>query len=623
MDKRFTSKDFVYFSIFAVIIVLLVLAMYMVDRQWLKLAEMEQVMAEQAQDLRQLRRAVASGGGARAPGTASPGTAGPADASAVPPAFRRAAAAAARPDYAEGDWLVRAFASPLKTVTPLVTQDLYGSIIQDYVLETLVIRDPETLEWNGLLAKDWIISEDGLVFTFHLRPEARFADGKPVTAEDVVFTFDFIMTPAIKAPRERALMGSRIARVEAKGPHTVVFTFKEPYFNAMAMAGGMRILAKHFYAPYLKEPQKFNESKGLLFGSGPYRLQDPKGWTPDMGFIELERNERYWGPVAPPFDRLSWKFIVNASARLITFRNGELDMYGARPVEYRKLLEDPKIMARAQNWEYMNPVQGYSYIAWNQQREGRPTRFADVRVRRAMSLLTDVQTIIREIYLGYAEPTVSPFSNASPQHDPALKPWQTDLEEARRLLKEAGFEDRDGDGVLEGADGQPFEFELTYGQGREDTQRMVLLLRDMYARAGIQLRPRPTEWAVMLDALNTRDFDAITLGWTSGVEVDIFQMFHSSQIENQGENFMHYANPELDTLIDRARRTVDDARRMELWRQAERILYADQPYTFLTRGKSLVFIDKRIRNVDVTRLGLNSTLVPMEIYVPRAEQRYR
>ncbi|HEB57799.1 MAG TPA: ABC transporter substrate-binding protein [Gammaproteobacteria bacterium] len=617
MDKRFTSKDFVYFSIFGVIILLLVLAMYMVDRQWLKLSEMERVMDEQAQDLRQLRRAIGSGGVTRAP------EAGAQPAGEVPAAFRRAAAAAAQPDYAEGDWLVRSFSSALKTVTPLVTQDLYGSIVQDYVLESLLIRDPDSLEWNGLLAKDWTVSDDGLVFTFHLREEARFSDAKPVTADDVVFTFDFIMTPAIQAPRDRALMGARIASVEAKGPHTVVFTFKEPYFNALSMAGEMRILARHFYAPYLKTPQKFNQSKGLLFGSGPYRLKDPKGWTPDRGFMELERNPRYWGPVVPPFDRLIWKFIENASARLISFRNGELDMYGARPVEYKKLIKDAKLMARAQNWEYMNPVQGYSYIAWNQQREGRPTRFADVRVRRAMTLLTDIKTIISEISLGYAEPTVSPFSNRSPQHDPQLKPWQTDVAHARALLAEAGFVDRNGDGVLEDASGVPFEFELTYSQGREDTERMVLLLKDMYAQAGILLKPKPTEWAVMLDALNTRDFDAITLGWTSGVEVDIYQMFHSSQIENQGENFMHYANPELDRLIDEARRTVDEAKRMKLWHRAERILYEDQPYTFLTRGKSLVFIDRRIRNVAVTRLGLNSTLVPMEIYVPRAEQRYR
>jgi peptide/nickel transport system substrate-binding protein len=191
------------------------------------------------------------------------------------------------------------------------------------------------------------------------------------------------------------------------------------------------------------------------------------------------------------------------------------------------------------------------------------------------------------------------------------------------LLEAAGFADRNGDGVLEDAAGQPFEFELVYFQGNEDTGRMVLFLKDMLARAGILLQPKPTEWSVMIDLLKKRDFEAITLGWTSGLETDLYQMFHSSQIEGGGNNFIHYRNPELDRLIVEARATVDEAKRMPLWQAAETELYQDQPYTFLMRRKSLVFIDRRIRNIVNTKVGLNLGAVPIENYVPAAEQRYR
>lgn len=620
MEKRFTFKDFFLFAFLTLLFVTLLLSMYMVDRQWVEMAQMQSVMREQAEDIRSLRGLVSGldqrirsgqvigGGGA--------GTQG----DEVLPAFRRAFAATRMPGFARGDWLVNSFGTGLKTITPLVSSDAYAAEVQSYVQESLLTRDPETLEWLGMIARDWQVSEDGLTFTFQLHDDVKFSDGAPLDADDVVFTFDFIQNPAIAAPRERAIY-DKIESVTATGPYEVVFKFKEPYFNSLALAGGMAIMPRHFYEPYLQKPETFNQSKGLLLGSGPYRLADPKGWTPDQGLVELQRNPRYWG-LQPSFDRLLWKVIQNDAARLTTFRNGEIDTYGARPREYQTLLDDKKLMERTQRFEYMSPTAGYSYIGWNQQRNGRPTRFADKRVRQAMTYLTDRQRIIDEIMLGYAEVAVSPFNPRSKQHDPELDPRRFNLGRAKQLLHEAGFADRDNNGVLEGPDGKPFEFELVFFQDNEDTRRMVLFLKDLYARAGISLIPKPTEWSVMLDLINKRDFDAITLGWTSGVETDIYQIFHSKQIEAGGDNFVGYKNERLDQLIEQARGTVDEAKRMPLWQEAERIMYEDQPYTFLMRRESLVFIDERIRNLEITKLGLNMGMVPVEIFVPGELQKY-
>ncbi len=620
MEKRFTFKDLFVLSFLTIVFITLLLTMYMVDRQWQKMSQMQRNMDEQTNDLRGLRTAMQTLEQRLSSGQLVSNAHAPANGD-VPAAFGRAQAVTQNEDYATGDWSMQAFGNNLETLTPLVSSDAYSGEVQGYVFESLLQRDPDTLEWQGLIARDWQVSEDGLRFTFQLRKDVVFSDGQPLTAHDVAFTFAFMMTEAIAAPRQRAYY-QKIKSVTATSDHEVVFEFSEPYFNSMSLAGGMAVLPRHFYEPYLKEPEAFNQSKGLLLGSGPYRLKDPKGWTPDQGLVELERNPRYWGPVVPAFDKLVWTIIVNEAARLTTFRNGEIDTYSARPREYQTLLEDKEFMAKVHHFEYMSPVAGYRYIGWNQLKDGKPTPFADKRVRQAMTYLTDRERINQEIYLGYAEIAISPFSPRSKQHDPKLKPRPFDVNKALALLKEAGYEDRNGDSVIEDAKGNPLKFELAFPQESEDYRRMILFMKDLYARAGVVLEPKPTEWSVMLDMIKKRNYDAMAIGWTSGIETDIYQYLHGDQTKDGGDNFIGYQNPELDRLIDEARATVDEEKRMQLWRQVENILYEDQPYTFLMRRTSLSFIDNRYRNLKITNTGLNFGFTPIENYVPGPLQKY-
>ena len=611
----------------SLVVIMILLMMVQVDRQWTKMSEMTRILEEQAKDirstrsvLRNLEQRIRTASLTAAPDNTTSNSTAADD--KQKDAFERARFAAEQEDYATGDWLMMAFASNLRTLTPLVSADAYSAEVQQYVLESLLARDPETLEWSGLLAEDWVTSADGLTITFTLRRDITFSDGEPLTAKDVEFTFNFIMNEAIAAPRSRAYL-SRIERVTALDDYHVEFVFNEPYFNSLQLAGSLEVLPEHFYGRYLDTPQKFNESRGLLMGSGPYRLRNPEGWTADKGVVELVRNPRYWGPVGGSFERIVWRIIENDSARLTTFRNGDIDVYSARPREYQSLLNDNGITERSENFEYMSPTAGYSFIAWNQQRGGKKTVFADKRVRMAMSLLTDVDRVLEEIFLGYGQPAASPFMPGSAQHDEANKAIEYNLEKARELLLEAGFKDSNNDGILETPDGDNFEFSLTFFQDSDDTRRMVLFLRDLYARSGIIMKPNPTEWSVMVENIQQKNFDAITLEWTSGVEIDIYQMFHSSQTVEGGDNFINYRNTELDAVIDAARAEVDEDARMKLWHQAEKILVDEQPYTFLFRRNTMAFIDRRIHNLEKTSLGLNLMSVPVEIYVPAELQQRR
>ena len=623
MNQRFGKRDLVLYLFMVAILASVWLAMVQIDRQWLFIAQTQDKIDNQTRDIADLRRQIRRGGTATssASETTSNGQ--------LPDSWRgfaRAQAATQKDDYASGDWLVNSFASQVPTLTPYMSGDAYASRVQEWVLDSLITQDPETLEWLPLVAESWQTSDDGLKVTYKIRDGVVFSDGEPLTAADVVFSWRMIMDQRIAAPRARAYF-SRIVDVTAEGNY-VSFIFEEPYFASFQLSGTMGILPEHFYGKYLESvsaAEDFNTSTGLLMGSGPYRLESPTDWKPG-DLIELVRNERYWGWVAAPFERRIWKTISSDAAQLTEFKNGGIDVYGARPLEYRDLIKDERITSRAEPFEYFSPVGGYTYIGWNNKRPDGESLFSDRRVREAMTYLTDRQRIAEEVLLGYGVPINGPFNPFGPQANPQLATRSFDPEKARQLLAEAGFKDRDGDGVLESASGKPFSFKLTYPAASDTYKRIILLLKDLYVRAGILMEPEPVDWPVLITRLNSKNFDAVSLGWTGDLEIDVYQNMHSSQTEPGGDNFVNYVNPELDGLIEAARTEMDEEKRMGLWHKVHGILWSEQPYTYLFRSKSLVFIDKRIKNVKIeTATGLNSggrLGVPLEWYVPDAQQKY-
>jgi peptide/nickel transport system substrate-binding protein len=273
---------------------------------------------------------------------------------------------------------------------------------------------------------------------------------------------------------------------------------------------------------------------------------------------------------------------------------------------------------------------GYLYVAWNQLRKQGETDvktpFADPRVRRAMTMLLDRQRMTKEIFLGYFTVADGPFGPNNPQSDPSVEPWPHDEKAAKALLAEAGFKDANGDGVTDGPDGKPFRFTLTYPSGSETWEKVVLFMKDAYARAGITMEPDRVDWPVLVQKLNQSNFDAVTLGWSRTPESDPYQIFHSASIADQGDNRIAYRNSELDKAIEQARTTVDKEARMKLWHKVHRILHEDQPYTFLFDRPELRLFHNRIQNVQPSPIGLNFELLngPGVIpwYVPQGRQRY-
>ena len=181
--------------------------------------------------------------------------------------------------------------------------------------------------------------------------------------------------------------------------------------------------------------------------------------------------------------------------------------------------------------------------------------------------------------------------------------------------------------MLESADGTQLSFKLSYPAKNETVERLMHYIKDGYSRAGVNASLDPVDWTIIEQRLHTRDYDAICLGWASGgLEDDIYQMFDSSQMVGDGDDFMSYKNPELDATIEQARRTLNEPARIELWHKCQRILHEDQPYTFLMFPKYLRFFDNRIQNIQQAKTGLNvvwNWAVPIPWYVPPGMQKYK
>lgn len=509
------------------------------------------------------------------------------------------------PGYAEGGTFVEIFEGQPPIITPFRYADVYGLRIVDQVCEALGSYDPETLEMDGQLAEAWQYDQGGMWLRVKIQPRARFSDGAPVTAEDVRFTFhDFMYNMEIEAERFRGTYNG-IAKVEVISDRVVEFTFKEKRFDNLQQAFGFPIIPKHFYQKFT--PSQVNQSTGLLMGSGPFKVAnlDPDNqWAPPQDIV-LVRNEQYWG-IAPQFARMRFKSITDALARLTEYTNGNADMVRPTTDQFRLKTDEPGFTDKHNALNWSNMRSGYAFIAWQcGERNGKLRPFHDKRVRLAMTHLIDRERVLRDIYKRIGSVATGPFNPLTPQADKAITPWPYDVRRAQQLLTEAGWTDRNGDGVLENGAGEPFEFEFVFSTGSPATEQLARYIRDQCASVGIRCSLKPTDWSVFQTLLQNRDFDAITFAWSaSAPENDPNQIWHSSSMQNQGDNFAQWNSPEADKLIEEGRREVNDPARMEVWHRLHRHFHDEQPYTFLLNLTWLRFVNKRVENVNTYPKGL-------------------
>lgn len=477
------------------------------------------------------------------------------------------------------------------TLHPILASDAPASEVGGFLFDRLIDMDPDTMEYRPMIALKWDIAPDHKTYTFYMRDDVKWHDGKPVTADDVVFSFNYIMDPKTKAPHLKVYYKD-IKKVQKIDAHTVQFVYNEIYFKGFSFCGGMPILPKHILQNET-DPDHSAFSRAPV-GNGPYKFVT---WESGKR-IRLERNENYWGP-KPAIQKLDFMIIPDPAVGLQILKKGLLDYYELRTIQWVKQTGSKKFLKQFYKLTYSGQV--YSYIGWNL----KNPIFSDKRVRQAMTMSINRELIRDKYQFGLAKIMTGPFFPGGPQNNPEIAPLPFDPIKARELLGAAGWKDTNGDGILD-KNGQKFSFEFLYSSGSTFAERLGTFMKEDLKKMGIEMRIVRLEWAVFLDRIGKKEFDAVMLAWLSPPESDPYQIWHSSQVLAAGSsNFISFANLEADRLMERARREFDEESRNKLYHRFHAILYEEQPYTFLFISPTMVAVSHRFDNVIVHKLGLD------------------
>jgi ABC-type transport system substrate-binding protein len=450
--------------------------------------------------------------------------------------------------------------------------------------------------------------EHNPVLVFHLRPGVRFHDGHELDAADVRFTYDAFMDPRNVSPRSSDF--EPVKAIEVVDARTVRVVYKRLFSPAVYVWSSYGILPEHLLdAPAMAREMDRRGIAGAArerfgmresgfsrapVGSGPFRFVE---WKSD-DLIRLRRFDDYFeGPAQ--YRDFTLRIVPDLLTQELEFRSGALDLFSVQPHQAARYRRDPRYRA-------FSAVQfGYSYIGYNARQEP----FRDPDVRRALGMAIDVDQIIRFVLYGEGERVSGPFAINTEWYDRSLAPLPYDPEAALRLLESKGWR-RGADGILE-KDGRRFEFTLITNNGNPQRKAIATIAQDAWRKIGIDCRVQLFEWAVFLkDFVNTGRFDAVVLGWSTGIDPDLFQILHSSQTGPQQLNFTGYASPEADALIEEIRLEYDRARLVELAHRLHRRVAADQPYTFLFAGRGTTVVDRKIVMVEPDPAG-DEHIVPL------------
>jgi ABC-type transport system substrate-binding protein len=440
-------------------------------------------------------------------------------------------------------------------------------------------------------------TEHNPVIVFHLRPNVKFHDGHIFDADDVKFTYEAIMNRRNISPRIADY--EPVKAVEVLDPLTVRIVYKWLHSPALG-TWGMGILPAHLLnSEALREearrrgldPDKFtlrqSEFTRRPLGCGPFRFRE---WKSDQ-YIVLDRFEDYWEG-SPHYRRYTFRIVPDLLTQEMEFYAGTVDQYGVLPHQVERLKNDPTYQS------FSGLSFGYTYVGYNIRREP----FKDRRVRKALGMAIDVDKIIKYVLYGQGEPITGPFPKQTDFYNHGIAPLRYNPEKALALLAEAGWK-KGPKGWLQKA-GKRLQFTLITNQGNNLRKAILSIAQDSWRKIGIDVRTDVLEWAVFIqERVNKLDFDALILGWSMGIDPDLYQIWHSSQIHPNQLNFVGFRNEKADDLIIKIRQEYDHERQVRYCHSLHEIIAEEQPYTFLYVGKWTAILDKRIVIKDIDPEG--------------------
>lgn len=494
----------------------------------------------------------------------------------------------------EGGTLVIAAPSDLQAFNPLVNTDAYtGELINNALFMTLV-RFDESLEYEPWLASGWTWTGDTAV-TMWLRPEVRWSDGRAVTAHDVAFTLERARDPATAYPRPDLVADWLVA--EVVDSLTVRFLVR-PHADPLTTWTELAIVPAHVLDTVPAERMRTAAFNRQPVTSGPFRLA---GGTPNQQWV-LEANPDFPAPLGgrPYLDRVVWRVIPENAAQVTELETGRADLILSPRAEQLATLD-----ARPGLRAIVKPSRRYIFVGWN----GAHAPLDDARVRRALTLATDRQTMLKGLRAGYGTLAFGPIAPHHWAYDEELAPLPFDAGAARALLDSAAVRDRDGDGLRERPDGTLWQLELSIPANNAFNRDIAQKLQSDLAAVGVRVRIRQIDFATLIDDVSSpeRRFDGVIMGWEADLRPALRDLFHSESIGGPFQ-LASYSNPAVDSLLDRLDGTTDRTTARDLWAAVQARLREDQPWMFLWYAPDLHVIRDNVRGVSMDVRGAFTNL---------------
>ena len=503
---------------------------------------------------------------------------------------------------AYGDIMVRGDIGDASNLIPLLASDKPSHDVAGLVYNGLVKYDKD-MNITGDLAESWKISADGLIITFHLRKGVKWHDGRPFTAADVLYTYQVTIDP--KTPTAYSGDFLKVKKAEILDDYTFRVTYDKPFAPAL-ISWGSSILPRHLLAgkDITKSPLKRQP-----IGTGPYMFKE---WIAGQKIVLISNPDYFEG--RPYIDGYITRIIPDTATMFLELRAQGISYMDLTPLQYTRQTENNLFQKNFNKYRYLGFK--YTYLGYNL----KNPLFTDKRVRQAISYAINKEEIISGVLLGLGKPATGPYKPGTWAYNGNVKTYQYNPQRARELLREAGWIDANGDGILEKG-GQPFVFEIITNQGNETRQKCAEIIQRQLKEVGINVKIRILEWAAFVnDFINKRRFDAVILGWTITLDPDAYDVWHSSKTAPEELNFMSYKNLEVDELLEKGRGTFNQKERKKYYDRFQEILAEEQPYTFLYVPEELIIISNRFRGITPAPIGLDYNFIKW--YVPQDEQKF-
>ena len=493
--------------------------------------------------------------------------------------------------------------------SPNTTQPIFVSSTYDFnvvdVLNIGLFTFGKDLQWrlNDELVESFEESEDHTTFNLKIKPGFTWQDGQPWTAHDVVYSWAKILDPNVPALSQKPTT-EPIKECVALDDYTIKFVQPEPlatrYWNL-----SFPVIPKHIYEkgekenPDLKTGDYFANLARNPISAGPYKLIEWK----ENDKIVVERWEDYKGE-KPYFKRIVFRIIPDRNISLLSFEKQEIDCIEQLSAQQFALETNSPEFADV-GYKYLGEQWIYYYIGWNM--DGSNPFFTDKRVRYAMTHALNIPLYLEKVFYNLATQCNGMYHPKSWMYNPDIQLLDYDLDKSRKLLDEAGWlVDPDDGWRYKMIDGEKvkFEFTLTMSQGSKTAEKLGAIFQKDLKRIGIEMKTRSLEWATFIMKIRNHEFQAETAGWGTGTDPDFGWNLWRTEEYEKGRNYGGYSNARIDELFELGRKEFDVEKRAKIYQEIGKIIYYDQPYTFIYNRPTISAINKRLRGIQKSPRGL-------------------